>query len=342
MSVTPLAMTSDRRWQDIRYMSSDPRFSTAAQAIPDIIRKGRADNTNRQYDTYFKKFQRWCVTNSLCALPASVSTLAVFLSGLVQSNVSETVLNAYFYSIKWQHDCLLMKNPCEDKMLTMIMAGGRRILCKSVVKKEPITSDILKKIIAKYGQANSLDNVRLCTMLLIGFAGFLRFNEIAQLKLCHINIADQFMSLSIVRSKTDVYRRGSEVVIARTGEVTCPVMWVERYIKVARLTSGGDYVFRSIRYCKKFAEYRLCSINKPISYTRSREILLDALESVGLNKKKFGLHSLRSGGVSEASENNVSDRLLKAHGRWKTDIAKDGYIKDSQSKKMLVSLNLNI
>jgi hypothetical protein len=43
----------------------------------------------------------------------------------------------------------------------------------------------------------------------------------------------------------------------------------------------------------------------------------------------FGLHSLRSGGASQAANNNVTDRLFKAHGRWRSENANDGYVKDT-------------
>lgn len=56
----------------------------------------------------------------------------------------------------------------------------------------------------------------------------------------------------------------------------------------------------------------------------------------------FSLHSLKSGGVSMAAQNNVSDRLLRAHGRWVTNKSKDGYIQDDLYHKLLVSRNLDL
>ena len=52
--------------------------------------------------------------------------------------------------------------------------------------------------------------------------------------------------------------------------------------------------------------------------------------------------SLRRGGVSAAAKNNVSDRLLRAHGRWASDRSKDGYIQDELYNKLLVSRNLDL
>jgi len=50
----------------------------------------------------------------------------------------------------------------------------------------------------------------------------------------------------------------------------------------------------------------------------------------------FGLHSLRSGVATQAANNNVSDRLYKAHGRWRSENAKDGYVQDSLTVKLSV------
>ena len=67
---------------------------------------------------------------------------------------------------------------------------------------------------------------------------------------------------------------------------------------------------------------------------------LSSLEKLGLNKKLLGLHSLRSGGVTAAATAHVEDRLFKKRGRWKTDRAKDDYIKENISERLSVTKNL--
>ena len=56
----------------------------------------------------------------------------------------------------------------------------------------------------------------------------------------------------------------------------------------------------------------------------------------------YGLHSLRAGGASAAANAHITDRLFKRHGRWKSDKAKDGYIKDNIASLLSVSLSLGI
>jgi hypothetical protein len=68
------------------------------------------------------------------------------------------------------------------------------------------------------------------------------------------------------------------------------------------------------------------------------ELLLEAVSAIGLDKTLFGLHSLRSGGASQAANNNVIDRLFKAHGRWRSENANDGYVKDTLLSKLSVTI----
>ncbi|KAK3090282.1 hypothetical protein FSP39_010613 [Pinctada imbricata] len=56
----------------------------------------------------------------------------------------------------------------------------------------------------------------------------------------------------------------------------------------------------------------------------------------------FGLHSLRSGGATAAASFGIHDRLFKRHGRWKSELAKDGYVKDSLTERLLVTQCLGL
>ena len=312
-------------------------------SIPDVVYASKCASTNKKYNVYFKKFKDWCLKYNLSSLPASVCTVAVYLNFLIQSEVSVSVLNAAFYAIKWEHDLNLVEGVMEDKLLKMILEGGTRLLSKPTVKKEPVTPKILQQIVDKYGKTNSLLDLRICTIMLLGYAGFLRYSEIANIKASNISFFDSHVEILIERSKTDVYRQGNIVVLATLDSQLCPVTMLKKYLKAAKILMGSDqYIFRSLSFRKSINEHVLCNTNKPLSYTRAREILLDALSQIGLNKTQFGLHSLRSGGASAAASNLVPERLLKAHGRWRSEKAKDGYIKETISNKLSVSRKLGL
>ena len=54
------------------------------------------------------------------------------------------------------------------------------------------------------------------------------------------------------------------------------------------------------------------------------------------------MHSLRAGDATTAANAEVPDRLFKRHGRWKSETAKDGYIKDAVEKRLDVSKRLGL
>jgi hypothetical protein len=63
---------------------------------------------------------------------------------------------------------------------------------------------------------------------------------------------------------------------------------------------------------------------------------LSTLEGIGLDKNKIGLHSLRSGGATTAAAAGIDYRLFKKHGRWKSDKAKEVYVKEYITDRILV------
>ena len=81
------------------------------------------------------------------------------------------------------------------------------------------------------------------------------------------------------------------------------------------------------------------NVNRSLSYTRARELLINCITVLGLDSSKV---CLRSGCTTAAAANNISDRLIKEHGRWKTEFSKDGYIQDTISNQLSVSANLGI
>ena len=102
---------------------------------------------------------------------------------------------------------------------------------------------------------------------------------------------------------------------------------LRRYIDAAGLDHASCLpLFRSLT--KKKAGHSLRQ--GKLSYTRYREIFKAALKDLGYNPKDYGLHCLRSSGITSVVANDTSktvfERLSKPHVRWKTDAAKDIYV----------------
>ena len=101
-------------------------------------------------------------------------------------------------------------------------------------------------------------------------------------------------------------------------------------------------LFRPLRLFKSSNTYKL--YGSKLSYTRCREVFKNCLKDLGLDYNLYGLHSLRSGGATSVVSNStsLSERLLKLHGRWKSDCAKDMYVLEDVSKRLAITDNLGL
>lgn len=123
-------------------------------------------------------------------------------------------------------------------------------------------------MVQNYGNDRTLHNllnIRTLAMALIAYAGFLRFSELAALQIKHLSFYPSHLVISIKSSKTDVYRQGNSVIIARSFLPTCPVTMLELYLSLAKLClSDKDiYVFRNLKKVKEGYLFR--SSNNPTS-----------------------------------------------------------------------------
>lgn len=255
-----------------------------------------------------------------------------------------SVIEGAFYSIKWAHNIAGVKNPCDSDVVSAIVEAARRKLNRPVKKKEPISADIMLKLFEKYNNVNqSLKDLRLLTLCALAYTGFLRFNELCNIKAKHLTFYKEYVDIFIEKSKTDCYRKGNHVLISRLDSPQCPVKILLTYLKEARVDLKSDmYIFRSLSFLKSSQAFALRRKNVSLSYTRVRELVKFALAELGCKVSDFGVHSFRSGGATAAAQNDVSDRLFKIHGRWKTDKAKDGYVLDDIKKRLSVSQNLGL
>ena len=119
--------------------------------------------------------------------------------------------------------------------------------------------------------------------------------------------------ITIKHSKTDQYRDRAVVLMARTGQPTCTVAILERYLSMlgAQL-QPNQYPFRNITKTRHGEKLRP---GGRMSYSWVRELVLSQFKEIQLDVRKYGLHSLRAGGATAAANCGVPDRLFKQHGR---------------------------
>jgi hypothetical protein len=106
---------------------------------------------------------------------------------------------------------------------------------------------------------------------------------------------------------------------------------------IASSSSHGLPLFRKISHGHSITFRHL-----PISYSSARENFLEIFSRAGLSHLDIGLHSLRSGGASQAASSGVDEESIRQHGSWRSLTAHLNYIQKSKKALLLVPKSLNI
>ena len=183
----------------------------------------KSENTNKSYFNAFKRWETFITAQGHSALPASPIHVALYLTHLLQTGSSQYPVNNVVYAIKWAHECAGFTDPTKNAYVTSLQEAARRKASHSIQKKEPITKEMLIALCDKFIDESDLLIVKNITMILFCFASFLRFDEVSSLTFNDVIVRDDHLVLCIKKSKTDQYRQGSEVLIAKGTTSACPV-----------------------------------------------------------------------------------------------------------------------
>ena len=173
-------------------------------------------------------------------------------------------------------------------------------------------------------------------LIVLGFAGFLRWSDLAQIRVEQLFFCRFHMSIYLEKHKNDQFCDGQYVHISNSGLSTCPVKLTKRFLRRSGVSKGP--LFRAISGCgvnQKITRFGL-------SYSQPWQEFHCMMSTIGLRSQDYCTHSLHSGGASWASRKGVSDRLISAHGGWRSESAKNRYIRDKEHSLLSVSRALGV
>ena len=181
-------------------------------------------------------------------------------------------------------------------MIKQMMEASKRIIgTKPKNPKQPLELEHIKIIIGKFGSGD-LSNLQTTCLVVLGFSGFLRWDDLSRLRRKDLEFEREYMTVFLERGKNDQYREGSWILIARTSNPTCPVHLLEKFLPKGR-HSPSDFVFRKISHTANGMSLR----RQKITYSSAQKLFSKQLKEIGLDSSLYGLHSLRSGGTTEAA-----------------------------------------
>ena len=187
--------------------------------------------------------------------------------------------------------------------------------------KKPILINDLKKILDVIDQQNSEDikKLRDKSIILIGFSGGFRRNEIVSLDYEDLDFVFEGLKITVKRSKTDQYGEGSIKALPYfDNNLYCPVTILKRWLNVSKITKGA--IFRRFSKGSKLTNYRLTDQTVAL-------LIKDYLKIAGVDSKNYSGHSLRSGFATSAAESGARS-IMAMTGHKSTEMVRR-YIKEA-------------
>ena len=287
------------------------------------LQNSKANNTARAYKSDFNDFALFCAQNGFKSLPSEPNIVSLYLTYLSTKEVKMSTLKRRLVSIgvihKLKGHYLDTKHP---SIIENIMGIKRR---KGSIQKgkKPLLINNLKKIINVIDKEKieEIKKLRDRSIILIGFSGGFRRNEIVSLDYEDLDFVEEGLKISLKRSKTDQFGEGSVKGLPYfDNSEYCPVISIRKWIEVSKINSGP--LFRRFTKGSKLSDNRLSDQTVAL-------LLKDYLNKAGIESRNFSGHSLRSGFATSAAESGAEERSIMAMTGHKSTEMVRRYIKEA-------------
>jgi site-specific recombinase XerD len=287
------------------------------------LQSSKANNTVRAYKSDFNDFGIFCAQNGFKSLPSEPKIVSLYLTNLSTKDAKMSTLKRRLVSIGVIHK--LKGHYLDTKHPAIIenMMGIKRRKGSIQKGKKPILISYLKEIINVIDQQNKEDikKLRDRSIILIGFSGGFRRNEIVSLDYDDLDFVPEGLKISIKRSKTDQFGEGfTKALPYFDSSKYCPVVSLKNWLEVSRITAGP--VFRRFVKGSKLSENRLTDQTVAL-------LIKEYLNLAGIDSKNYSGHSLRSGFATSAAESGVEERSIMAMTGHKSTEMVRRYIKEA-------------
>ena len=287
------------------------------------LQSSKANNTVKAYKSDFKDFGLFCAQNGLKSLPSEPKIVSLYLTYLSTKNAKMSTLKRRIVSIGVIHRLkghyLDTKHP---SIIENIMGIKRR---KGSIQKgkKPILINHLKNIINVIDEQKNEDikKLRDRSIILIGFSGGFRRNEIVSLNFDDLDFVEEGLKIQIRKSKTDQFGEGSVKALPYFDNAEyCPVISLKNWLKISKINSGPLF--------RRFVKGSKLSVNRLTDQTVAL-LIKEYLRLVGIDSKNYSGHSLRSGFATSAAESGADERSIMAMTGHKSTEMVRRYIKEA-------------
>lgn len=290
-----------------------------AERVRALLNSAWAPETRRAYVWGWGVWATWAEAHDKPVFPAPPGAVALWLSFVESVPTMNTVLAA----IRWRHHAARAFSPTDAEEVKMAAkAVKRRLGTASHGAKSAITMDELPRLIAQIDRSTPLGQ-RDAALILLGWHAALRRSELAALRWNDLAKAPGGIAVTIRRSKTDQEGAGQVVGVESVGDDLCAVAALAEWRKASREGQADDGpIFRSFETNGRLTHARLSAKSVAAVVKRYGE-------AAGLDPRKLGGHSLRSGFVTEAYRRHAGDVEIMGTTRHKNATMLERYRREA-------------
>ena len=287
------------------------------------LQNSKSNNTVRAYKSDFKDFGLFCAQNGFKSLPSEPKIVSLYLTYLSTKDVKMSTLKRRLVSIGVIHR--LKGHYLDTKHPSIIenLMGIKRRKGSIQKRKKPILIRDLKLIINVIDEQKIKDikKLRDRSIILIGFSGGFRRNEIVSLDYEDLDFVEEGLKIQIRKSKTDQFGEGLVKALPYfDNSQYCPVISLKKWLELSKITSGS--VFRRFVKGSKLSENRLTDQTVAL-------LIKEYLQLAGIDNKNYSGHSLRSGFATSAAESGAEERNIMAMTGHKSTEMVRRYIREA-------------
>ena len=287
------------------------------------LQNSKANNTVRAYKSDFNDFGLFCAQNGFKSLPSEPKIVSLYLTFLSTNHVKMSTLKRRLVSIGVIHK--LKGHYIDTKHPSIIenMMGIKRRKGSIQNSKKPLLINHLKQIINVIDEEKNekIKKLRDRTIILLGFSGGFRRNEIVSLDYEDLEFLQEGLKVNLKRSKTDQFGDGfAKGLPYFENSQYCPVVSTSKWIEISKINSGP--LFRRFTKGSKLS-------NKRLSDQTVALLIKDYLKIAGIESRNYSGHSLRSGFATSAAESGAEERSIMAMTGHKTTEMVRRYIKEA-------------
>jgi len=287
------------------------------------LKSSKALNTVRAYKSDFEDFGLFCVKNGFNTLPSEPKIVSLYLTHLSSKEAKISTIKRRLVSIGVIHKIKGHYLDTKHPIIIENLMGIKRRKGTIQKSKKPLLISDLKQLINVINQEKVPDikKLRNKTILIIGFSGGFRRNEIVSLDLEDVEFVFEGVKITIKRSKTDQFGQGMVKGIPHfENSLYCPVTTLQRWINVSKIKNGP--LFRRFTKGSKLSTNRLTDQSVAL-------IIKKYLNLAGVNSTNYSGHSLRSGFATSAAESGAEERSIMAMTGHKSTEMVRRYIKEA-------------